>query len=104
LLGLVEDRGWDTTNGNMKADKREELRYVGEREESMMNYVLVNQKAWDKTEKMEIGNKVESNHQSLEVEIGIEKEREIERYKIEVKEIIEWGGGALGYIGREKRE
>jgi len=47
-----------------------------------VDYVLVNQKAWEKIEKMEVRNKVESDHQSPEVEIGIKKEREIERYKV----------------------
>jgi len=38
-----------------------------------------------------LGNGVESDHQPLEVEIGIKREREIENYKVEIKEIIEWG-------------
>jgi len=56
-----------------------------------VDYVLVNQKVWDKTEKMKIGNRVESDHQLLEIEIRIKKEREIESYKTEIKEIVEWG-------------
>jgi len=40
---------------------------------------------------MKIGNRVESDQQLLEVEIGISKEREIESHKVEVKEIVEWG-------------
>jgi len=40
---------------------------------------------------MKIGNRVESDHQPLEVDIGIQKEREIESYKVEIKEIVEWG-------------
>jgi len=31
---------------------------------------------------MEIGNRVKSDHQPLEVEIGIKKEREIESFKV----------------------
>jgi len=67
----------------MKKDEKGKLIYIGGRGKSMMDYVLINQKAWDKIEKMEIGNRVESDHQSLEVEIGIKKEREIESYKVE---------------------
>jgi len=51
----------------------------------------VNQKAWDKIEKMKIGNRVESHHQPLEIEIRIKKKREIENYKVERKEIVKWG-------------
>jgi len=50
----------------------------------------MNQKAWDKIEKMEIGNRVASDYQPLEVEIRIKKEREIEK-EVEIKEIVEWG-------------
>jgi len=91
LLGLVEDREWDIVNGNMRGDENGELTYVGGREESVVDYVLVNQKAWDKIEKMKIGNRIESDHQPLEVEIRINKEREIESCKVEIKEIVEWG-------------
>jgi len=68
LLDL-EDRGWDIASGNMRGDENGELTFIGERGESVIDYVLVNQKASDKIEKMEIGNRVESNHQPLEIEI-----------------------------------
>jgi len=53
LLGLVEDRGWDITNGNMRGDEKREFIYIAERAESVVDYVLVNQKAWEKIEKIE---------------------------------------------------
>jgi len=62
----------------------------GGRGESVVDYVLVNQKAWNKIEKMKIGNRVESHYQPLEIEIRIKKEREIESCKVERKEIVEW--------------
>jgi len=40
---------------------------------------------------MEIGNRVESDHQPLEVEIRIKKEREIESCKVKLRETVEWG-------------
>jgi len=36
----VKDRVWDITNGNMKADEKGELTYIGGRGESMLDYVL----------------------------------------------------------------
>jgi len=48
----VEDREWDIANGNMRGDENGELTYIGGRGESVADYVLVNQKAWDKIEKM----------------------------------------------------
>jgi len=86
----VEDRRWDNkTNGNMRGDDKGEFTYTGGRKKSMMDYVLVNQKASDKIEKMEIENRVESDHQPLEIELGVKKKREIEIYKVEIKKIVE---------------
>jgi len=45
LLSLVEDRGWDIANGNMRGDENVELTYIGGRGESVVDYGLVNQKA-----------------------------------------------------------
>jgi len=90
LLDLVEDGGWDIANGNMRGDENGELTYIGGRGESVIDYILVNQKAWDKIEKMKIGNKVESDHQPLEIEIRIKRKREIENCEVERKEIVEW--------------
>jgi len=42
LLGLVEDREWDIANGNMRGDENGELTYIGGREESVVEYILVN--------------------------------------------------------------
>jgi len=94
LLGLVEDREWDIASGNIKGDENGELTYIGGRGESVVDYVLnhvVNQKTWNKIEKMNIGNRVEADHQPLEIEIRIKKEREIKSCKVERKEIVEWG-------------
>jgi len=52
---------------------------------------------------MEIGNKVESDRQPIEVEIRIKKERKIKSCKVKIKEIIEWGKKTLRYIDREER-
>jgi len=73
----------------MRGDENGKLTYIGGRGESVVDYILINQKAWNKIEKMKIGNRVQSDHQPLEVEIRIKKEREIESCKVEIKEIVE---------------
>jgi len=91
LLDLVKDRGLNIANGNMRGNENGELLYIGGRGESVVDYVLVNQKAWKKIEKIKIGYRVESDHQPLEIEIRMKKKREIECCKEERKEIVEWG-------------
>lgn len=44
LLSLVEERGWEIGNGNAKGDKEGERMYIGGRGESMVDYLIVNQK------------------------------------------------------------
>jgi len=45
LLGLVEDREWDIANGNIGGNENGESIYIRRRRESVIDYVLVNQKA-----------------------------------------------------------
>jgi len=68
LLVLIEDRGWEIVNGNIRGDKSGEWTYTGGRGESVVDYVIVNQEAWDKLKKMKVGKRTESDHQSLEVD------------------------------------
>jgi len=100
---LFRGRGWYIVHRNMRGDENKELTYIVGGGESVVDYVLVNQKAWVKIEKMEIGNRVKSDHQPLEVEIRIKKEREIESCKVEIKEM--WNGGMkiLSYIDSQER-
>jgi len=42
----------------MRGDENGKWIYIGGRRESVVDYVLVNQKAWDKMAKMEIGNRI----------------------------------------------
>lgn len=63
----------------MKGDETEEWTYLGGRGISVVDYIIVNQKGWDRMEKLTIGDRVESDYQPLEVEIRGEVEREKEK-------------------------
>lgn len=54
LLSLVEGRGWDIVNENVRGDEGREWTYTGGRGKSVVDYVIVNQEAWSKIEKMEM--------------------------------------------------
>jgi len=89
-------------NRNMRGHEKGKSTCIEGRGESVIDYVLVNQKAWNKIKKMEIGNRVESDYQ-LEVDIGIKKEREIKSYKVEIKKLLNKGKKTLSYIDRKER-
>jgi len=76
LLELIEDRGWEIVNGNIRGDESGEWTYTGVRGESLVDYVIVNQEAWDKLKKMKVGERTESDHQPLEVDMEGENKRE----------------------------
>jgi hypothetical protein len=76
LVSLVEERGWDVLNGNCIGDEKGEYTYIGSRGETVIDYVMVNEEAWDEIEEFKVGERVESDHMPLEVRTkGREKER-----------------------------
>lgn len=78
LLSLIEEREWEIGNGNAEKDEEEEWTYVGEREESVVDYLLVNQEGQNKIKKFKIGERTESDHQLLELEMKGKGNRTIE--------------------------
>lgn len=90
LIGLLEERGWKIGNGNMRGDEVGELTYERGRGTSVVDYLVVNQDAWDRISRLKVGERVESDHQSLEVELRREMEREEEKIQKKTKEVIQW--------------
>ncbi|XP_024884581.1 trichohyalin-like [Temnothorax curvispinosus] len=90
FLGMLEERGWEVGNGNMRGDEEGEWTYSGGRGTSVVDYMVVNREAWDRVIKLTIGERVESDHQPLEVEIRGGVERLEEEMQKKTKEVIQW--------------
>ncbi|XP_077270175.1 uncharacterized protein LOC143901623 [Temnothorax americanus] len=90
FLEMLEERGWEVGNGNMRGDEEGEWTYSRGRGTSVVDYMVVNREAWDRVIKLTIGERVESDQQPLELEIrgGVERLEE-ERQK-KTKEVIQW--------------
>jgi hypothetical protein len=87
LVSLVEERGWDVLNGNCIGDEKGEYTYIGSRGETVIDYVMVNEEAWDKIKEFKVGERVESDHMPLEVRTkGREKERSMKDVKRKICE------------------
>jgi len=71
-----------------------EYTYVGARGCSIIDYIIVNETIGDSIYKFKVGEKVDSDHLSLEVELSTEEKRTQEEQKRmaeeEEKEIIVW--------------
>jgi endonuclease/exonuclease/phosphatase family metal-dependent hydrolase len=65
-LEWIEENGWEVLNGNKQGDEEGELTYVGSRGETVINYAIVNNAAWERVEKLKVGERVDSDHLPLE--------------------------------------
>ncbi|KAJ3660702.1 hypothetical protein Zmor_005140 [Zophobas morio] len=70
--------GWEILNGNKEGDEEGEWTYVGARGESIIDYGIVNEEAWEEIESFKVGERVESDHMPLEIKIKA-KEQEYEK-------------------------
>ncbi|KAH0810075.1 hypothetical protein GEV33_012716 [Tenebrio molitor] len=101
LVSLVEERGWDVLNGNCIGDEKGEYTYIGSRGETVIDYVMVNEEAWDKIEEFKVGERVESDHMPLEVRTkGREQERSMKDVKRKIVKNIWTEEGKEKYRAR----
>lgn len=56
-------------NGNKTGDERGEWTYMSKRGSFIIDYAIVNQDAWEETKTFKIGERVDTDHQLLEIEI-----------------------------------
>ncbi|XP_033359980.1 uncharacterized protein LOC117238880 [Bombus vosnesenskii] len=88
LLKYLEEKGWTIIDGRHK--EVEERTCIGERGNSVIDYVIGNQEAIEKIIDMKVGKRTESDHMPLEIEIGGQELRINEEKEEEKKEKGEW--------------
>ncbi|XP_076384071.1 uncharacterized protein LOC117218718 [Megalopta genalis] len=82
LLSLCKERGWYILNGNVVGDEEGEYTYSQHRKipsssetgSSVNDYVIVNIKVLGRIRRFQVGNRPESDHRPLEVEVNMEEE------------------------------
>jgi hypothetical protein len=60
-------------NGNKQGDEEREWIYIGSRGETVIDYGIVNEEAWERVEEFRIGERVESDY--LEILVALRKRR-----------------------------
>lgn len=65
LVDRLEEVGWTILNGGVEGDEEGNWTFVGAKGESVIDYVLGNEDVRDADEKMEVGNRIESDHLPL---------------------------------------
>jgi len=83
LIDWVQKRGWYVLNGTSKGDWEEEFTYVGARGRSVINYVIVNEMAYNKMLDFKIEDRVDSDHMPLRLKMEKKEEEATkeERYE-----------------------
>ncbi|XP_043280376.1 uncharacterized protein [Venturia canescens] len=120
---LVEETGWEILTGNIEGDEEGEYTYTGGRGETVIDYVIGDERTRGKVRNVIVEDRVESDHQPLVVTIrkggrkkGGRVEREIrkgkggkwsERKKEEYRrkmERIEWEEGDIQATAERTKE
>lgn len=76
-MEFITERGCNIFNGDIKGDKEGEFTITGGKDSMVIDYVIGDKEVKERVKRMRIGDKVDSDHHSLEVWIKgeIEKER-----------------------------
>lgn len=77
LVEMIEERGWSIFNGNITRDEEGEFTFTGGKGCTVIDYVIGDEEVRGKIGSMKIGDRVNSDHQPLEVWV----EREVRRKK-----------------------
>ncbi|KAH0816889.1 hypothetical protein GEV33_005903 [Tenebrio molitor] len=86
LIEWIEENGWEVLNGNKRGDKEGEVTYVGSRVETVIDYAIVNEAAWERVKEFKVGERVDSDHLPLEITIEGTNQEEKEKGGMREKE------------------
>jgi exonuclease III len=79
LIERIEENGWEVLNRNKQRDEEGGWTYVGSRGETVIDYGIVNEEAWERVEELRIEERAESDH--LEVALRKRRRRKEQRRK-----------------------
>ena len=65
FLDMIEKRGQQTENGNIKGDVLGKFTYSDTRGASVIDYLLVNNIGLDRIDKFTVGDRIDSDHQPI---------------------------------------
>jgi hypothetical protein len=55
LMEWIEENGWEVLNGDKQGNEEGEWTYIGSRGETVIDYGIANEGAWEKVEEFRIG-------------------------------------------------
>jgi hypothetical protein len=79
LIEWIQENGWEVLNGNKRRDEEGEVTYVGSMGETVIDYAIVNEAAWERVKEFKVGERVDSDHLPLEITIEGTNQEEKEK-------------------------
>ena len=79
LLQMIEENGLGILNRNIASDEKGEWAFIGKMGSSVVDYAITEVETWEKMSQFRIGERTESHHQPIEIEIrekGEQREEE----------------------------
>ena len=74
MIEFIGRKGWTVANGNVRGDEEGDYTFIGARGSSIIDYVIVNEKARDKVIKFKVVDRIESDHVPICLEIRMDEE------------------------------
>lgn len=90
LLENIEKMELGLLNGNKEGDDQGEWTFTGAKGSSVIDYVICNAKTWEEIKSFRIGERTESDHQPLEIELKAITEETRNREEVKKIEIEDW--------------
>lgn len=75
LIEVIEEKGWSIFNGNISGDEEGEYTFTGGKGCTVIDYVMGDEEVRGKVRSMKIGERIDSDHQPVEVWIKGEAEK-----------------------------
>lgn len=76
MVRFLEERGWGILNGSTKGDEEGEYTYTRGKRNTVIDYVIGNEKVREKIRRMRIGDRIDSDHQPVEIWVKGERRRQ----------------------------
>ncbi|XP_032690078.1 uncharacterized protein LOC116853231 [Odontomachus brunneus] len=111
LIQVIEERGWQILNGNIRGDEVGDWTYTGGRGQTVIDYVLGDREVRSDIEKMETGDEIDSDH--FPIIIWLKGETKKRGEKVRGKEVrkfkylgymVQGNGGQEGQIRDRRRK
>lgn len=85
LLERLEELGWVIWNGDMRRNEEREWTYTGARGDSVIDYVIGEARLKVYAERLEIGDRIDSDHHPVVTWLSTKRDRRRERKERKVK-------------------